>query len=412
MPTTSLTSGSASRLDALVADCTSAMRRHHRIDEALRVVASPYRINPLGAHVDHQGGNVLARTIDQYTLLAFAADDAPVVSLSSSLIADDATGGPDTVQRFTIGEHDTETNWLAYAMASVAALHAEHPLTRGIRAHVLGTLVGAGLSSSASVILAYLSALAEVNDIDLSRNDLVQLCRRVENGFMGLNNGIQDQMSVAWGRADALSLLDVDSATATHIDDPATVDAVRMALVYSGFSRELISSGFNTRVAECREAAAGLQPGASRLGDVDPSRRDERHLHALPDSLALRARHFYSEIGRVASGTRAWAEGDWSGFGALMSESCRSSIEQYQCGTQPMIDLHQASVGIEGVYGSRFCGGGYGGCLIMLCEAACAEAAASDVLARHVARYPEKAGIARAHVLGMESAVRVLDGVY
>ena len=409
MPNSKQTSGGAARgaprLDDLVAECTASLRRYHGIDGALRVVASPYRINPLGAHVDHQGGHVLARTIDQYTILAFVANEAPVVSLSSSLTGDE-TG----VQRFAVGDKDTDINWVAYAMASVAALHAMHPLNRGIRAHVHGTLVGAGLSSSASVILAYLSALAEVNDIALSQNQLVQLCREVENGHMGLNNGIQDQMSVAWGRADALSLLDVDSATATHIKDPVNADTIRMALVYSGFSRELINSGFNTRVAECREAAGLLQPGTARLGDVDPARCDASSLDKLPAMLALRARHFYSEVERVAQGTRAWADGDWSRFGALMSTSCRSSIEQYQCGTQPMIDLHESSSDIEGVFGSRFCGGGYGGCLIMLCDAAHAEAAARDVLARHVARYPDKAGIARAHVLGMESAVRVLDG--
>jgi len=36
------------------------------------VIASPYRICPLGAHIDHQGGPVLGMTINAYTLLAFA----------------------------------------------------------------------------------------------------------------------------------------------------------------------------------------------------------------------------------------------------------------------------------------------------------------------------------------------------
>ena len=37
----------------------------------VRAVVSPYRICPLGAHVDHQGGDVLGRTIDTGTVLAF-----------------------------------------------------------------------------------------------------------------------------------------------------------------------------------------------------------------------------------------------------------------------------------------------------------------------------------------------------
>ncbi|KAJ6296366.1 hypothetical protein OIU78_024251 [Salix suchowensis] len=39
--------------------------------EEVRVVLSPHRICPLGAHIDHQGGTVSAMTINEGILLGF-----------------------------------------------------------------------------------------------------------------------------------------------------------------------------------------------------------------------------------------------------------------------------------------------------------------------------------------------------
>ena len=302
-----------------------------------------------------------------------------------------------------------------YARAAVAVLDAHvlantgTPLRRGLLGVVRGTLVSAGLSSSASVVLAYLSALAAVNDLALDEGTLVELVRRVENEHLGLANGVQDQMSIVFGRERALSRLDVDAVEATHLDDPPTVDAVRWLLCYSGVSRELAAgSDFNTRVAECREAAALLEAGAARLGEVSPGRRGEAALAALPATLGRRARHVFTEIQRVALGAEAWRHGDWRFFGELMDASCASSIEQYESGSEWLIALHAIARETPGVLGSRFSGGGYGGCLVMLVERDAAETAAAALLARYLGRYPDRRGLARTFVATPERGVRVL----
>ena len=46
-------------------------KREKFSDSELSIVTSPYRISPLGAHIDHQGGPVLGMTINARTLLAF-----------------------------------------------------------------------------------------------------------------------------------------------------------------------------------------------------------------------------------------------------------------------------------------------------------------------------------------------------
>jgi len=372
-----------------------------RTDEP-EIVVSPYRMNPLGAHIDHQGGSVLARTIDQYTLLAFYPHDKARIVLHC-----DMGESSDKVAEFDIGSAVTEENWVRYAMASANSVAANQPGIKGFSGLVFGSLVGAGLSSSASVILAYLSGLAHVNSMHLTSAELVELARQVENEHMGLNNGLQDQMSVVFGQRHSLSLLHMDTVTATYIPDPATIGQVCWVICYSGFSRELVSSGFNERVRECRAAANLLDDSATHLGEVAMTFRSKEHIATLPTELGRRATHVYSEMQRVEKGCEAWRSGDWSGFGELMNQSCHSSIANYECGSEAMIELHNIALQQPGVFGSRFGGGGYGGCLMMLVDKNQADKVKADVLQAFLLRFPEKTNIAKSFIAHAENNARL-----
>ena len=393
-----------STLDELIHHGIARYQQHFKSTEKPLVVVSPYRINPIGAHIDHQGGSVLARTIDQYTILVFVPRDDNRVSLVTGF-----EQAADSSSSFTLGETQTHVNWERYAMASAKALDGDKAAVHGLQGFVFGTMIGAGLSSSASVILAYLSALGVANNRHLAAPKLVELCRQVEHNYMGLNNGIQDQMSIVYGQQKSLSLLDVVSAEATQISDHTSSRDVCWMLCYSGFSRELVASNFNTRVAECCEAAKLLDDQAEHLGQVPKANRGYQQLEKLPPLLARRATHVYGEMDRVASGSLAWAEGKWSLFGELMNASCNSSMTQYESGTQPMIDLQEIASTLPGVFGSRFGGGGFGGCLILLVQAKHADDLAGELLTRYVDKYPDKRGIARAVIAQAEKQVRLIE---
>ncbi len=392
-------------LDELVDDVTSCARRCFQTQDPPRIVVSPYRFNPLGAHIDHQGGSAVARTLNQYSVGAFYPSNSPHVTIVSTSFGEDKA-------EFDLGDAPSGENWQRYAMASAAVFNQWAKSKRidalGLNLVVEGTMVGAGLSSSASIILAYLTALASVNNVALSDAEAVELSRQVENEHMGLNNGVQDQMSVVFGQRNALSQVNVDAVDVDYWHDASNVSEVQWLVCYSGFSRELINSGFNDRVSECRQAAASLFETANRLGDVPENARTSEAIAALPAELARRAQHVYSEIKRVKDGKALWEAGDWQAFGALMNASCKSSIEQYECGSEPMHFLHGQALNTPGIYGSRFSGGGYGGCLIMLANAQQVEQAADSVFTAFLERYPEKAGVASIFVAKAESAVRVL----
>ena len=207
-------------------------------------IFSPYRICPIGAHIDHQGGAVLGRTLAIGTSLEYEPLDSNLVSLTS-----DQFGQAD----FPIGELD-RGHWTRYAQAAARVLN----IKRGLRAHLSGSLIGSGLSSSASVGLAYLKALAAVNDIRLIDDDLVQLEYRLEHDELNLQIGLLDPLTIVHGKQDALLLMDTITVAVTPIPDPTGRDFVWI-VAYSGVSRELTKSGFNVRVEECKQAAALLK---------------------------------------------------------------------------------------------------------------------------------------------------------
>ncbi|MFK7853746.1 MAG: galactokinase [Granulosicoccus sp.] len=393
----------AQSIDSLIADCEELAINRTGLSDAPRIVVSPYRFNPLGAHIDHQGGSVMARSLNQYTVLVFWPNEQSTSTLHSRINSDEW----ETTQ-FAPGELADEFRWDAMARASATALAHSESYKRGITGVVFGTLVSGGLSSSASVILAYLSAMAAVNNVRLSATQLVELCRQVENDYRGLNNGIQDQMSIAFGHRDHMVLLDVEQVTAQPYADPQNISDVRFLMCYSGVSRDLAGSAFNTRVAECQQAAALLHPGAAHLGQVPEASRSAQAISALPAMLARRAKHIYTEMERVYLGIEAWQKGDWQVFGELMNASCQSSINNYESGSEWLIALHELATELPGVYGNRFSGGGYGGCLFMLVDSARAETIGTALLEQYLACYPELESKARVLIAESESTVRIV----
>ncbi len=358
---------------------------------AVRHVIAPYRICPLGAHIDHQGGHVLGRTINTGTVLSYAPLDEPQVTLLSTEF--------ESMARFTIGAAVEKSHWARYAQAAALALQQQQPLSKGLVGVASGTLIGAGLSSSASVGLSYLSALAAVNDMALTADVLVELDRQLENDHLGLQNGILDQSSIVYGHERSFSYIHIREQQVTAVPDPVDTEKVCWLVVYSGLPRILTDTDYNHRVAECRQAAQWLQADASILSDVPPA-LFQKEQASMPEELSRRANHYFAEVERVSQGALAWEEGEFERFGLLMNASSSSSIHQYECGHEAIIGLQQIVSGSDGVYGSRFSGGGYGGCVIALADATQAAAAASTIITNYREQFPavaDQAAVYLAH---------------
>lgn len=385
-----------------------ALRRRCGVGEAdTRTVISPYRVCPIGAHIDHQYGPVLGMAISEGTLLVFAPSRDASCRLWSGNFPGEVRFELGTVQPAPGPGGD----WGVYARGAAWALRDRLPArARGIVGCVEGTLPGSGLSSSASVLLAYLSALAAVNEVPLASEEMVALSRRAENDFVGVASGILDPASIVSARRGCLSVIDTAHATWECVPLGPGAPEHRVLIAFTGITRNLAATGFNTRVEECREAARRLgdlcgKP-AEVLGDL-PEEAFTGYLARLPEDLQRRTCHFVGERARVLEGAECWRRGDLEGFGRRMRDSCRSSITGYETGSPEQVRLQEILASSEGVFGSRFSGAGYGGCAVALVAADAAERCRVQAQQTFVQAFPALAERARFTLVDAEDGVRI-----
>ena len=185
-------------------------------------------------------------------------------------------------------------------------------------------------------------------------------------------------------------------------------------MIFTGTPRSLTGTRFNQRVEECREAARALaklagMPETGFLGDL-PDAVFETHGTQLEPALRRRAQHVFGERARVARGIQSWRRGELADFGALMNESCHSSLENYETGSPELACLQQVLEATPGVLGSRFSGAGFGGCCVALVDASAAEEARARALAGFTRQLPELAGRATALLAQGEDGLRLAGG--
>ena len=132
-------------------------------------IFSPYRVCPLGAHVDHQHGLVTGFAFDKGVDLWFTPTEDGTMSLKSLTF--------DGNVYFDVRKpvHVKEGNWGDYVRGAKYALNKRFELTKGIEGVIKGSLPIGGLSSSAAVLTAYVMALAKANDIVLSKMEVIRI---------------------------------------------------------------------------------------------------------------------------------------------------------------------------------------------------------------------------------------------
>jgi galactokinase len=363
-----------------------------------QLLFSPYRVCPLGAHVDHQDGLVSGMAIDKGVVFAFAPRDDSCVRAASANFSGTIEFDLRDVPPPAKGDWGNFPRGAATALQRHVVAHRGDTLTRGVDLFLVGELPVGGLSSSAAVGVGYLLALEASNGLAVTPEENVQLARAIENDYVGLHSGVLDQSMILQGRQDRLLVLDCRSGERRYVALGEGAPEVVIGVAYSGLSQGLVGTGYNQRVSECREAAsqllelAGLPhpEGGARLRDV-PAAAFDAHGDALPESLARRARHYFTEQARVQDGARAWGAGDVARVGALVTQSGRSSIENYECGAPELVALYEALIESPGVYGARFSGAGFRGSCIALVDPVAFESVGEGIQARYLRAFPQYA---------------------
>ena len=313
----------------------------------MKVIArAPGRVNLIGDHTDHTGGLVLPMAIDRWTEIELERG-VPWIELVSAdedepaILHLDDPRDPSTVR----------PTWARYVAGVVEVVRPDSGGVGFVRTDIP---IGAGLSSSAALEVALALALG----FEGSPLELALACQRAEQVASGVPCGIMDQLASAAGVEGSALLIDCTTLSVTPVPLPDGVDVV---VVDSGTRRELTTSFYGVRRAQCEEAELLIGP----LREAGPD--DVEGIGH--EDLRARARHVVSENGRVRSFAAALADGDLAAAGALMVESHASLRDDFDVSTPALDQLVDALVGLPGVHGARLTGAGFGGCVVALVDA-------------------------------------------
>jgi len=278
-----------------------------------------------------------------------------------------------------------------------------------------GELPIGGLSSSAAVIITFLSALCNLNGIRLSPSEMIEISKEAENRYVGVSCGKLDQSCEIYCKKDHLLFMDLRNDTYELIPTSPAMKPYEFVIFFSGLERSLAGSKFNMRVDECRSAAyalkalSGMEYGKfeeTNLRDV-PYETYLRYRDRLPENWAKRAEHWYTEFQRVEKGAAAWKNGDLETFGRLSFESGHSSIVNWETGSPELIKLYEIMCKTDGIYGGRFSGAGFKGCCMAIIDPAFRESILEHVEREYLAAFPALTGKYSAHVCRTGDGVKL-----
>lgn len=337
-------------------------RFHDRFGEAPKIVTrAPGRVNLIGEHTDAHEGFVFPAAIDRYVYLA--ASPAEGSDLSS--------------------EDIDHPSWKAYPEGVQWALEERGLHVPPLRAVVSGDVpIGSGISSSAALELAFAVAWNEIGSLRLSALDLAVVGQRAENGYVGVNCGLMDQMASACGKAGHAVFFDTLTKETVYAPLPEDVCIV---IADTGRSRELTGSAYNDRRADCELAARTMGVRALRHATVGEL---EDAADLMPDSAFRRARHVITENQRCLSFARALEANDRPKIGSLMQASHASLRDDYEASCPELDAMAEACWASPGCVGARMTGAGFGGACVALVD----RAQLDHFLKEAEARYQGKMG--------------------
>jgi len=338
-------------------------RFEKRFGTSPRLVQAPGRVNLIGEHTDYNEGFVFPAAIAFNTQIAIAKRDDRSLVVFSENYSEGCEFELDHLPASPRG------HWCDYVVGVVRLLRQRFGALPGASLLIQGDVPhGAGLSSSASLEVAVCSAYLDISDQRLEGTAIARLCQQAENEFVGARCGIMDQFVCVHGRKDHALQLDCRSLDFRLFPIPAEV---RLMICNTMVRHSLAAGEYNQRREECEAAARYFSerlPSVRALRDVTMGNFLEFG-RQLPSTIQKRARHVITEDARVLQAAEALDRKDLVSFGKLMASSHASLRDDFEVSCAEL-DLMVGLAGqVEGVYGARMTGGGFGGCAIALVQA-------------------------------------------
>jgi galactokinase len=328
--------------------------------QAAVISRAPGRVEVLGNHTDYNEGVVLSAAIDREVWIAAAKSPSPECRLTSTQFTDPV------VLTDIIPQKDRNA-WVNYPLGVYSVLKERgYPIAPFYAAIHSTVPLGAGVSSSAALEVATALALCALFNLNIDPTELARICQKAENSFVGANCGLLDQFSSMFGKAG--HLLFTDFRTLDHEAISLSGSDVTIAVTLSGVTHSLVAGEYNNRRHECSEAAkffAARDPKVTMLRDVTMKQLTAAKAELYP-LFFKRAMHVVGEDERVFAGMYLLKKGDLPAFGQLLYQSHDSSTHNFENSCPELDILVGIAKSIDGVFGARLTGGGFGGAMLTM----------------------------------------------
>jgi galactokinase len=346
------------------------------------VSSAPGRVNLIGEHTDYNNGYVFPVAINRQTVIAASLRKDKLLCIHTHNFNSFVEVPLERLAR------TKEKSWSNYIKGVASVLQDDGRTLSGANLLINSDIPnGAGLSSSAALEMATAYALLTLNAIAMPPLDVINVCHNAEFEFVGVHCGIMDQFISCMGKKDHALFLDCESLQYEHVPIPA---GCKLVVCDTGVKRSLAASEYNIRRQQCSEGAQQLSyvvPSVKSLRDVSV-KQFEQHKKNLGDIIQKRCRHVIYENERVLQSVAALKRNDLSEFGKLMYQSHMSLKNDYEVSCAELDAVVDICAEVDGVYGARMTGGGFGGAAICFVKSEHAD----DVVKQLQVEYPRMTG--------------------
>jgi galactokinase len=324
-----------------------------------RIFRAPGRVNLIGEHTDYNDGFVMPFAIDRAALVAGRMRADRKIEAVALDLNETATIDLDAEPMKKRG------SWIDYVEGTARCVEERFFPISGADIIISSDVpIGSGLSSSAALEVSVGLALLSLSDITVELEELAFAAQKAEHEYAGTRSGIMDQFAASFCQPGNAMLLDCRSLKRTQVrfERPDAITVV----VDTGVKHSLASSEYNRRREECEEGVERLKkhlPEIEALRDVTIVDL-EKFRSSVSDAVYRRCRHVVTENERTVRAAEHFKKHELNEAGRLMYESHRSLRDDYEVSCAELDALVDIASRVEGVYGARMTGGGFGGCTV------------------------------------------------
>jgi len=345
--------------------------------EQPRIYRAPGRVNLIGEHTDYNEGFVMPMAINFSTYVGMSTRDDGVLRIHSDIFKEE------TSMDLTRAPAHGRKHWSDYPFGVAIKLREAGYSVSGANVLVHGEVpLGSGLSSSAAIEVSTGLGLLDISHEKIDRLQLAKTCQKAENEFVGARTGLMDQFIACFGKAGHAVMLDCRSLESQALPIP---DDVSVVVCNTMVKHELASGEYNARREQCEDGVRVLArhlPKVNSLRDVTVT-DVERLKDELGEVVYKRCLHVTSENDRVHSAAKALRQRELEAFGKLMYKSHQSLRDDFEVSCRELDVMVDLASHIDGVFGARMTGGGFGGCTVNLVASDTAEEFTRTIKSRY-----------------------------